>query len=338
MSNAKPYYLKSRDCWCINVFIDGRKVRRKLADSKKEAFDIWKASLRSRRETAVGNPLFITIATMWLKRQVQRFKDGEVSNQWLIRVSRTVAAFDAAHPSICCMDITPAKLYEWLDGKSANYRRTEFTGLSQCLRWAVKNDHILKHPLAAIEMPSTQSRERLLTRADHLKLCKASNKVFRPLMRMAWIVGARPGELRNLKWEQIADDFSRAVLSEHKTAKKTEKPRVIYFPARAQASLKRRKSRRKTDSPFVYLNHRKKPWTKNAVVIRMRRLKEVTGLEAVAYDYRHAWITRALENGIEIAVVAELAGTSPTMVARVYSKLGKKNDLLSKAASRIKDL
>lgn len=336
MSNAQPYYLKSRDCWCINVYVDGRKVRRKLADSKTEAFEIWKNSLRARREAAVGNPLFLSVATQWLTRQVQRFDDGEVSVDWLERVTRTISAFNAAHPNKCCLDITPPVLYAWMDGKSANYRRTEYSGIRQCLSWAWRNKLIAEDPLVALEMPSMQSRVTLLTISDHRKLCRASDSVFKPLIRTAWLVGARPGELRYLKWEHVAEDFTRAVLHEHKTAKKKLKPRVIYFPARAKAILKRLR-RDNPEAEFVYLNSRGKPWTRNAIVQRMDQLAEDTGIKAVAYDYRHAWITRALESGVNIAVVAELAGTSAAMVSRVYSKLGQMNEVLSEAASKISE-
>ncbi len=44
---AQTYFLKARGYWCINVYVNGKRVRRKLADTKKEAFDLWKASLRS---------------------------------------------------------------------------------------------------------------------------------------------------------------------------------------------------------------------------------------------------------------------------------------------------
>lgn len=336
MSNAKPYYLKSRDCWCINVYVDGKKIRRKLADSKTEAFDIWRTSLKSRRETAVGNPLFISVATLWLKRQIQRHADTEVSSQWLERVTRTIESFDAAHPSIFALNVTPPVLYQWIDG-SANYRRTEYAGIRQCLTWAFANKLIAEDPLIALEMPAMQSRESLLTLSDHRKLCRASDRVFKPLMRMSWLVGSRPGELRLLKWEHIAEDFSRAVIQKHKTVKKKRRPRVIYFPPRAQVLL-RRLHRDGKQTEFVYINSRGKPWTSNAIVQRMSQLSEDTGIKAVAYEYRHAWITRALESGLSVAVVAELTGTSMSMVSRVYSKLGKKDDLLAKAAASLHDV
>jgi len=337
MSNAQPFFLKSRNCWCINVYVNGMRVRRKLSENKTEAFEIWKASLRARRETAVGNPLFKTISAQWLQRQVQRFDDGEVSADWLERVARTIASFNKAHPSKCCLDVQPPVLYEWLAGKSANYRRTEYSGIRQCLTWAFKNKLIAEDPLVALEMPAMQSRGTLLTLEQHRSLCRASDHVFKPLMRMSWLVGSRPGELRLLKWSHVTEDFSRAILHEHKTAKKKRKPRVIYFPPRAQALL-RRLHRDRRGSEFVYINSRGKPWTRNAIVQRMDQLSEDTGIKAVAYEYRHAWITRALESGMAVAVVAELTGTSIAMVSRVYSKLGKKDELLATAAASIKDV
>lgn len=335
---AQPYYLKSRGYWCINVYVNGKRVRRKLADTKTEAFDLWKASIRARRESAVGNPPFPDVSDQWILRQLQRHADGEVSDQWLERVSRTIEAFNAAHPKIHALEITPPVLYRWMAKKSANYRRTEYSGIRQCLTWAFNNKLISEDPLVALEMPRMQSREKLLLISEHRQLCRASDRVFKPLMRMAWLVGSRPGELRKLKWEHVTEDFSRAVMHEHKTAKKKDKPRVIYFPPRAQALLKRLHRDRLPEAEFVYLNSRKKPWTQNAIVQRMDQLEEDTGVKAVAYEYRHAWITRALESGMAVAVVAELTGTSIAMISRVYSKLGKKDELLAKAAATIRDI
>lgn len=178
---------------------------------------------------------------------------------------------------------------------------------------------------------------------EHNALCRESRRAFKLLLRFAWMCGCRPSELRELRWDQITEDFSAATLGNHKTARKTGKARKIYFPTRGQALLRKfglerddRKEATVDAAEFVFLNTRGRPWTKDAIVCQMQRLQERTGLDIVAYNYRHTWITRALLAGVDIAAVAELAGHSNTdMVSRTYSKLHKYSDHLSSAVNKV---
>jgi integrase len=343
---AKPYYWAARKAWYVNVRVNGKITKRKLAETKKAAYDLWRTSFQS-VPLSKENPSFAYIASKWIAHQLRRRDRGEVSAEWLRRVGRTAEVVSKLQ--LKCEDITPAWCDEWAGGKSANYARTELSTVKQILTWAIANKLLGSHPMAGYRMPSMQSRNRILSYAEHCQLCRASDAKFKPLLRMAWLVGCRPGELRSLRWDQIDADFSRAVLVEHKTAAKVGKPRVIYFPPRAQLLLRKYdrdsqkpvKSRKTKEtllrSKFVFVNHRRKPWTKNAIVIRMKRLREDTGLDAVAYDYRHSWITRALVSGVDIATVAELSGhNSVAMISRVYGHLDQQQDHLKNAIGKVR--
>ncbi len=331
--NGKPYFWESRNAWYLNIRTpDGRRIKRKLGDTKKQAFEVWKAMLKN-GVNIKGNPSFVLVATKWLEVQLDRFNKGEVSALWLERVNRTIEAFTKAF-NVRCMEITHEFVEAWIKGKSANYARTELATIKQVLKWAVQTGRVPTNPIADFPLPPNQSRAEVLDYKDHCKLCRATSKKFKPLLRFAWMTGARPGELRLLKWQHVAADFSRAVIPEHKTARKTNKPRVIYFPFRAQKLLQ--KYKKTSTSEFVFLNHRRKPWTKNAVVCRMADLREKTGLDLVAYHYRHTWITRALLAGVDVATVAELSGHSDIeMVAKVYSHLGLFKDYLANAVGKV---
>jgi len=327
---AKPF--SWRNAWYIHVTVNGKRTKRKLADTKTKAYDVWKASLKTATESK-ENPRFASVAIKWLALQDQRQVRGEVSESWLVRVSRTVQAF-ASDLKLKCMDMTPMWANAWAGAKSANYARTELAAIKQILRWAVSNKLLSHSPLAEYRLPSTQARQKILTVEEHNSLCRATNKKFKPLLRFAWLVGCRPGELRELKWEHLDADYSRAVYLEHKTAHSTGKPRVIYFPPRAQALL--RKYRKTSESEFVFVNHRSKPWTKNAIVQRMDSLRETTGLDCVIYNYRHTWITRALLAGVDIATVAVLSGhSSVAMIAKTYGHLDQHSRHLSDAVAKI---
>lgn len=338
--NSRPYYWAARKCWYINLRINGKTTKRKLGDTKKAAYDKWKAMLKS-NVSSEENPTFVSVGTKWLAHQSQRFERGEVSLQWLDRVNRTVLVFSKL--GLRCMDFTPLYCEQWMAGKSANYARTELSVVKQVLKWSADRKLLAANPLAGFQLPSTQSRTRILTIKEHNQLCRAAGRKFKPVLRFAWMVGCRPGELRMLRWEQVDKNFTRAVLTSHKTARKVGKPRVIYFPPRAQTLLREYKAaseerlaKRGIGLDFVFINHRKRAWSSNAVVQRMERLRDDTGLDLVAYNYRHTWITRALLAGVDIATVAELSGhTSVAMISRVYGHLNQHAEHLSNAAAKV---
>jgi integrase len=339
---AQPYFWKARNAWYVNVTVNGKPTKRKLADTKTKAFDVWKAGLKTATENKT-NPMFLTVGTLWLETQANRFERGEVSKTWLARVKRTVVAFAAVKGVKTCQDITPALADKWIAGMSSNYARTELAVIKQILRWAVSRKILTSNPLDGQPLPPTKARQRILSVEEHNTLCRASTRKFKPLLRFAWMVGCRPGELRELRWSQLDKDFGRAVMAEHKSDK-TGKPRVIYFPDRAQKILRAVKTS-KTDrraksgfgEDFVFWNHRRKQWTKNAVVCRMKEIRKVTGLDVVAYNYRHTWITRALLSGVDIATVAVLSGhSSVAMIAKTYGHLDQHSGHLRDAASKVK--
>ncbi len=102
------------------------------------------------------------------------------------------------------------------------------------------------------------------------------------------------------------------------------------------AELCRDLAREHPEGP-LFRNTRGKPWTRNAIRIRFRNLRKRLGLApgVVAYAFRHTYITDALEKGVPIASLAELAGHKDTrMISTVYSKLSQKRQHLAEMAAK----
>ena len=88
----------------------------------------------------------------------------------------------------------------------------------------------------------------------------------------------------------------------------------------------------------VFLNTEGEPWTKNAVRLQMTRLREKLGLadDLTAYLARHGFGTRAILNGVNPSVVAELMGhSSLEMVSKVYVHLADQHVHLKQAVEKI---
>lgn len=302
----------------------GKRKRKKLADTKREAYRIWKAGLRN-SEQATTDATFALVANEWLAVQERRLDAGLVSARWLQRASRTIEAFRAVNPRIKCSQITEKVAVDWMPAeRSQAYERTEAQVLKQILAWAVGR-HITASPLAAMKLEKGARRERLITIDEHRRIVAQARPELRALLWLLWWTGARPGELRALQWEQVRGEV--AVLREHKTARKG-KSRTLYFPANAQALL----SRHKKASGPVFTNARGTPWTMRALCRRIEQCAARAGVDVTAYDYRHTFITRAMLQGLHAAVVAEMTGTSVEMIARHYGHLEQARDHIVEAA------
>jgi integrase len=242
--------------------------------------------------------------------------------------------FNSHYPNILCDQITPAVATAWLVKPSIAYETTEVNVLKQILKWAAEEQLIDRSLLAAMKLSKGNRREAVLTMGQHRKLVAAAKSPdIRCLLWFAWWTGSRPIELRNLRWSDLSKDCSTASLVEHKNARKTQRPRVIYFCPNA-ASLLRAGQKRATGD-LVFLNSRGNKWTKDAVVCLLRRLRLKTGIDATAYAYRHSYATRAIEQGVGVADLAEILGTSIEVISRNYAHLDKSRKRLADIAAKV---
>ena len=324
---SQPYQF--RGAWYLMYYdTNGKRKRKKLADTKREAFRLWKEGLANGTQTST-DATFAKVADEWLDIQERRLEAGLVSAKWIQRADRTVQAFRAVYPRVKCSQITERLLREWLKDTSQAYFRTEAQVIKQILDWAVGKS-ISSSPLANMKLEKGARRERLVSIEEHRAIVAKAKPNLRALLWFLWWTGARPGELRALTWEQVRG--STAVLREHKTVKKG-KGRTLYFPANAQKIL----SSHKKSSGHVFLNGRGKPWTMRALCRRIEQTAERAGIHDVtAYDYRHTFITRAMLQGLHAAVVAEMTGTSVEMIARHYGHLEQAQGHIVDAARRMR--
>lgn len=132
----------------------------------------------------------------------------------------------------------------------------------------------------------------------------------------------------------LANQEVRFKIGEDKTSGKTGRPGVIHLNDTALAIF--RSLIALHPSGPLFRNSRGKPWTENSINCAARKAREKAGLLdnlAVAYAMRHQYITDAFVRGVPIALVAEMCGTSPEMIAKVYSHVSKKKSLLMDAVN-----
>ena len=218
---------------------------------------------------------------------------------------------------------------KWLQTTERNARRSIYRAFT----WACQEGILLRNPLQGMKCPRAKVRDRVMSDAEYRTLLKNSDHDFKLLLFALKETGCRPKEARTLTWEQVQDD--RWVLKQHKTAHKVHKPRVIYLSAPMRKLMPVLRSR--STGVNVFLNSRGQAWTRNAVRLRMHRLKRKLSLapDLCSYMLRHAFGTNAILNGVDVATVAELMGhTSLEMVSKVYLHLADQHSHLTAAVEK----
>jgi integrase len=217
----------------------------------------------------------------------------------------------------------------WGPSTAHNARVTAFRVFS----WAKDEGILAENPLAGMKRPKPVPRQRAMGEDEFTMLHENAGGPFADFLFALRDTGARPKELRDLTWDQVRPD--RWILSKHKTARKVGKARVIIITDAIQAMMERLN---KNGHTHVFLNTDGEPWTMNAVRLQMQRLREKLGLanDLCAYLARHGFGTRAILNGVNPSVVAELMGhNSLEMVSKVYVHLADEYAHLKAAVEKI---
>jgi integrase len=218
---------------------------------------------------------------------------------------------------------------EWGQSTAHNGRATAFRVFS----WAKDEGLLPENPLAGLKRPKPPARQRAMTDDEFNKMHENAGGPFADYLFALRETGARPKELRDLTWDQVRED--RLVLVKHKTVQKVKKARIIILTDAMKTLLDRLKG---NGQCHVFLNTKNEPWTMNAVRLQVTALRKRLGLsnDLCAYLARHGFGTRAILNGVNPSVVAELMGhNSLEMVSKVYVHLADEHAHLKAAIEKI---
>jgi integrase len=248
-------------------------------------------------------------------------------------------SFTDLHGAVPVRDLKPYHVTRWLDGRAGwgqSTRRGAITAVKRALNWAADEELIPANPLKKVRKPPVRRRDKVLSPEEQQAIAAAPrDEAFRQLLRALESTGCRPGEVAAVTAAQADLDAGTWTFPRHKTVKKTHKPRVVYLTA-GMVDLTRQLVALRPTGP-LFLNSRGRPWTRNAIRCRFRRLRKTLKLDkgVVAYTYRHTFATGGLEAGVPIATMAELLGHATTqMITEHYGHLDQKTAHLREAARR----
>lgn len=335
----KPYFRADRGAWFVKTA--GGRSQIRLHEDEAEAYRIWQESL------AAENPEDPHAPTAAIAEAFLAWAESRVAPKTYRGYSDFLASFCNEAGSIKARALKPFNVTRWLAGQATwgtETQRGAIAAVKRCFNWAVAEGLIDRNPLAGVKKPAASRREFLVSDEQHAAMIAAEDRgresdrraaVFRAVLIALKHSGQRPGMVASVRVEDVADDCSAWVMRQHKNRRKTGAPLVIYLSPCLQA-LTRAAIGSRTSGP-LFTNSRGEPWTSNAIRCRMRELRRKLGLPAgaVAYAYRHTWITGALKNGVGLAATAELAGHSDLkMISRHYGHLDKEAEHLKAAAAK----
>jgi integrase len=255
---------------------------------------------------------FITDATTRLKpTTIARYKqDGK--------------SLTAAYGHLPVRSLTHHHLTEWLGSLkvSLTTKAIMLRSVSAFLGWCVREEVLEVNPAKKVKKPKSRSRSEdvLISEEDHRKLLAAATPQFREVLTVLEATGCRFGEIAGITAQTFHPEQAVAVLTEHKTDR-TGKPRLVVLPDEVVELLKQKV----IDHPTGSLLRSRKGigWTGKAITQAMGKLRKKTDVKAIAYGYRHTFVTDALLKGLSNAIVGQLVGhTSTTVIDKHYSHLG----------------
>ncbi|QEL17781.1 tyrosine-type recombinase/integrase [Limnoglobus roseus] len=248
-------------------------------------------------------------------------------------------SFTDAYGTLLAADIKPFHVSRWLDDNPSwkGGRRHAIIAVKSAYSWADLQGVLSPNPLRKVKAGRANRRTRILTPEEVAEIVGAiRDTAFKRFVQALLETGCRPSEVARVRAEHV--DLAAGVwrLPEHKTAKKTHKPRVVYLTP-AMVELSRTLAAEQPNGPLFRGPRKKTPFTRQAIRCRFLRLRaKLPHLKHfVCYNVRHTYATNALVNGVGVAQVAELLGhTSTEMVSSTYGHLAEQVQHMRDAARK----
>jgi integrase len=343
----KVWFRASKQCWFATITQGGRQQQihlvkaphtrdgRKLAE-KHLIDELASRDLAVEDGDGVKEPAWATVAHVlqaFLKHS-QKEHDPETAAWHRHLLSR----FEEMYGKLRYARLRKKHVRAWLQqtGYNPTSQNKALGALKRAFNWAVEEELITKNPIAHVRKPKIVTRDRTLTITERqLILASFKDAAFRDYVQALTLTGCRPGEIARVTAAEVELALGVWVLPRHKTAKRTGKPRVVYLCPEALELTKRLMAER-PEGP-LFLNVRGKPWKRNAIRNRFRRLRakfiQLKGI--VAYTYRGSFATDAMATGVPDATVAQLLGHQGTeTLHKFYNRLASKVDHLKDAAGK----
>lgn len=307
----KPWYRKDRAEWCVTINGKRHRLGPDEKEAKKKFHNLMGQDEHEEPTVAPGHQLAsIVLGTFltWVE------KNRASSYDWY---RYYLKLFQERYPHLRADRITGELIEDWMTENEWNEpsRRAAITGLKRAYHWAARNGIIDRSPIEGVERPPAAKRKHIIKEAEYKKILAAiKDPQFRKVVEFVWLTGSRPTEVFNAKRHHVHGD---RLIFEVQKSKGKKKPRIVYMNTRAEKLIK-------GNGEYLFTTASGRPFTKDTVRLRFRRMKKKLDRVPCLYDFRHGFCHRLLANGVDSLTVATLLGhSSPAMVATVYAHMNE---------------
>ena len=299
-----------------------------------------------------GTPTVRELIEIYLSNLRARVAADDYSADALSDVTRDLRRFAERYGHQTIAQCRRYDVTQWLQlnpqWKANGTKRRIIAGLLACFNWLEDEELIDRTPYRRprkLRLPVTPRREA--EPAEYIALMRCPS---RPLRRMLFFLrrtGARPKEARELRKDEI--DFEAGIVEkkDHKTRRKTGKPRLFGLEPCVLRFLRNICSRSHPEQPYVFTNCDGDKWDRHTFARHLRRWAKRIGLDngaaarVSAYCIRHSYATWAIEAGNGERQVADQMGWTDTRMLAYYSKASQKRrhlkNVATQAVRRLKD-
>jgi integrase len=340
----KPYFRNYDGWWYAQVRVGARRKQVKLVkgrDNEQRAYELFNEMKAKEPEEVVEMASLrvfdaFKLFTDW-SRKAQEPATTELARHFLQSfVEHVYLAKQCGKLKVSALK--PLHVTDWLADKQWNptTRNRAISNVKRALNWCVEQGVMTRNPIKDMKKPRERRRETVLSSEERQRIVSAvKDGEFLLFLFALGQTGARPKEIRTVTAANLRDGYWEM---DSKTTNQTGESRRVYLTP-TMAALSQELADCHPEGP-LFRNTRGLPWTRNAIRIRFRNLRKKLGLPkgVVAYAFRHTYITDALEKGVPIATLAELAGHRGTrMISTVYSKLSQRRRHLTDMAAQAVD-
>ena len=218
-----------------------------------------------------------------------------------------------------------SELNAWPDGskKAPDTIRQNVLAREQLQKWLIDEGHIIE-PVTKkkLQKPGGRKRELLPTTEETRAIMSHSAEDFQSIYRSLRLTGARPGELCGAKISHIDKVVQEIILHEHKTARKTNRPRRIAIGHPALVELIEKAIGNRTDGP-IYLRANGRPWRTEILSAAFRKARDAAGLRKglVLYLARHEHATMLYLQTRDLKTVADALGHTQLSTTMRYTRV-----------------
>ncbi|MEW6766288.1 MAG: tyrosine-type recombinase/integrase [Pseudomonadota bacterium] len=290
----------------------------------------------------------IPLAEAWARYSVSNDFETKSENTRTSEITKIKPVLkELAHHDLGTLEARPDLIYDYIDKRSRAISaktgrklspatiRLELAALSSVVAWAKKRRIIQDNFMQRIERPQTPKRKRRVTTVEQGKIDYASHEFngesiaqagrFLKCMRL---LGCRPGELSRLRLKDI--DHKKGFISFRDTKNGTDRtvpatPKVLSSLS-TQLDYIRRKGY-ETDLLFPSASRKKNPDGKPTFkpfnfsgAVRLLVEAGVLPKGFHAHAIRREFISRMIEDGMELSTLMKLTGHKSTQALDIYNE------------------